>query len=70
MTTASRGRYLVGKLASYDASTIAHIDRHLRGLRYRLTLADQTERQRDRAREDIDALLDRRITKAGSGCSR
>lgn len=71
--TNPRDRYVTGRIGSYDAATVASIDRHLRGLRYRLTLADQTERQRARVREDIDALLDRRtrITRvdAGHGCS-
>lgn len=60
MTTASRDRYLSGKLGSYDTSTVPRIDSHLRALRYRLTLADLTARQRANAMADVDALLDRR----------
>ena len=61
MPTTSRDRYLIGRLGSYDASTLARIDSHLRALRMRLT-QDITDRQRASARDDLDALLDRRRT--------
>lgn len=57
MTSASQDRFLRGKLASYDTSTVARIDTHLRALRLRLV---GTERQVASARSDMDALLDRR----------
>lgn len=59
MPTTSRDRYLIGRLGSYDASTLARIDSHLRALRMRLK-QDITDRQRANAHEDLDALLDRR----------
>lgn len=59
MPTTSRDRYLIGKLGSYDTSTRARIDSHLRALGIRLT-QDITDRQRANARHDIDALLDAR----------
>lgn len=59
MSTTSRDRYLVGRLGSYDVSTVARVDSHLRALRMRLT-QDITDRQRASARDDLDALLDRR----------
>lgn len=58
--TTSRDRYLIGKLGSYDVSTVTRVDGHLRALRLRLRLADLTDRQRENVRHDIDALLDRR----------
>lgn len=55
--TNPRDRYLIGKLATYDASTVARIDSHLRALRLRLV---GTTRQVASARADVDALLERR----------
>lgn len=60
MPTTSRDRYLIGKLGSYDASTVPRIDSHLRALRMRLRLTDLTDRQRANVRHDLDELLDRR----------
>ncbi len=59
--TTSRDRYLIGRLGSYDASTMAQIDSHLRALRMRARLADLTPRQADRIRDDVDLLLDARL---------
>lgn len=61
MSTTSRDRYCIGKLGSYDVSTVPRIDSHLRALRLRLPLADLTDRQRANIRHDLDALLDRRL---------
>ncbi len=58
--TPTRDRYLIGKLGSYDVSTVPRIDSHLRALRLRLRLADLTDRQRASVRHDLDELLDRR----------
>lgn len=60
--TTSRDRYLIGKLGSYDASTLARIDSHLRALHMRARLAEPAPRQADRIRDDIDLLLDARTT--------
>lgn len=59
VTATARDRYLIGKLGSYDVSTRARIDSHLRALGVRLT-QDITDRQRANARLDIDSLLDAR----------
>lgn len=60
MSVTSRDRYIVGRLGSYDVSTVARVDSHLRALRMRLRLADLTDRQRANVRHDLDELLDRR----------
>lgn len=58
--TTSRDRYLTGNLGSYDTSTVARVDSHLRALHMRARLADLTDRQAGRIRDDIDLLLDAR----------
>jgi hypothetical protein len=56
-----RDRYLIGKLGSYDTSTVARVDSHLRALRHRLT-TDITPRLQLNVWADINELLQRRHT--------
>lgn len=59
MSTTSQDRYLVGHLGAYDIATVARIDHHIRALRiYRLA----SRQQANRARHDVDMLLDARST--------
>ncbi len=60
--TPTRDRYLIGKLGSYDASTVARIDSHLRALRMRAQLTQLTPQQAQRVRDDVDLLLDARTS--------
>jgi hypothetical protein len=64
----SRDPYLIGKLGSYDVTTLAKVDSHLRALRLRLTTRIEP-RQRIQLWADINALLDvrhRLTAKAGA----
>lgn len=54
----TRDRYIVGKLGSYDTSTVTRIDLYLRHLHPQLTMG--TDRRRASARHDVDLLLDAR----------
>lgn len=55
----SRDPYAVGKLGSYDCSTLPKVDSHLRALRIRLTVGI-TPRMRIAVWHDLNMILDRR----------
>lgn len=57
--TTTRDRPLIGRLGSYNVSTTARVDSHLRALRIRLA-GPITDRQTASARHDVDLLLDAR----------
>lgn len=59
MPTTARDRYTIGRLGSYDTSTVARVDSHLRALRVHLG-GPVTARQAANTRWDVDLLLDAR----------
>lgn len=60
MNQSAMDHYEVGKLGAYFCPTVEHVDTHLRMLVKRIAAPSSKPGDLDRARADLDLLLDKR----------